>query len=79
MTLILSKTDGLINTRGVLTGSRPVQWEYTGGPDCQGKALSFLLSAIAFEITAILYLTCNYIDTVSTIPTGFSNEVWVHF
>ncbi|TMS11191.1 hypothetical protein E3U43_020184, partial [Larimichthys crocea] len=35
-TLILSKTDGLINTERILTGSRPLQWECTGDLDCQG-------------------------------------------
>lgn len=35
MTLILSKTDGLINTGGILPGSRPLQWECTWELDCQ--------------------------------------------
>ncbi|TDH11905.1 hypothetical protein EPR50_G00067290 [Perca flavescens] len=39
MTLILSKTDGLINTGGILTGSRHLQWECTGELDCQGPRL----------------------------------------
>ncbi|AWO96902.1 Hypothetical protein SMAX5B_012154 [Scophthalmus maximus] len=39
MTLILSKTDSLINTGGILTGSRPLRWECSGELDCQGPLL----------------------------------------
>ncbi|KAM8871047.1 uncharacterized protein AB9W97_017553 isoform 2-T11 [Spinachia spinachia] len=34
-TLILSKTDSLIKTGGILTGSRLLRWECSGELDCQ--------------------------------------------
>ncbi|KAM8871048.1 uncharacterized protein AB9W97_017553 isoform 3-T12 [Spinachia spinachia] len=37
-TLILSKTDSLIKTGGILTGSRLLRWECSGELDCQASA-----------------------------------------
>ncbi|KAF0045202.1 hypothetical protein F2P81_001731 [Scophthalmus maximus] len=48
MTLILSKTDSLINTGGILTGSRPLRWECSGELDCQDVMM--LIHSVEAEI-----------------------------